>query len=53
MRSDSWKSALKLASENPQKILLKSTKKMKLSGFFSDFQGRNYWSYQLFEATFP
>ena len=35
-----------------KKILLKSTKNMKLSGFFSDLRGLNYQSYQLFEATF-
>ena len=27
-------------------------KNIKLSGFFSDLQGLNYQSYQLFEATF-
>ena len=52
MLSDSWKSAFKVASENPQKFLLKGTKNMKLSGFFSNFRGLNYPSYQLFEATF-
>ena len=37
MLSDSTKSAFKKASEDPHKILLKSTKKnLKLSGFFSD-----------------
>ena len=52
MLSDSSKSAFKMASEDPQKMLLKSTKNMKLSGFFSDLWGLNYQSYQLFEATF-
>ena len=51
MLSDSSKSALKMASEDPQKIWLKSTKNMKLSAFFSDLRGLNYQSYQLFEAT--
>ena len=41
-----------MASEDPQKILLKSTKNMKLSSFFSDLWGLNFLSYQLFEATF-
>ena len=42
MLSDSSKNALKMASEDPQnilktlKILLKGTKNMKLSGYFSD-----------------
>ena len=40
-----------MASEDPQKILLKSTKNMKLSGFFSNLRGPNYQSYQLSEAT--
>ena len=52
MLSDSSKSAIKMASENPQKILLKSSKSMELSDFFSDLLGLNYQSYQLFEATF-
>ena len=52
MLSDSSKSSFKMAFEDPQKILLKSTKNMKLSGFFSDLLGLNYLSYQLFEATF-
>ena len=52
MLSDSSKSACKMASEDPQKILLKSTKNMKLSDYFSDLWGLNYPSYQLFEATF-
>ena len=52
MLSDSWKSAFKRASEDPQKILLKITKNMKLSGFFRDLRGLNYLCYQLFEATF-
>ena len=52
MLSDSWKSALKMASEDPKKILIKSTKNIISSGFFSDFQGLNYPSYQLFEAIF-
>ena len=52
MISDSSKRASKMASEDPQKILLKSTKNMKLSGFFSDLWGPNYQSYQLFDATF-
>ena len=34
MLSDSRKSAFEIASEDPQKILLKSTKNMKLSGFY-------------------
>ena len=52
MLSDLWKSAFKMASEDPQKILLKSIKNMKLSGFFSYFWGPTYPSYKLFEATF-
>ena len=52
MLSDWWKSALKMALEDPQNILLKSTKNMKLSDFYSDLRGLNYPSYQLFEATF-
>ena len=36
MLSDVSKSAFKMASEDPKKILQKSTKNMKLSGFFSD-----------------
>ena len=52
MLSDSWKSAFKMALKDPQKMLLKSTKNLKLSGFFSNFQSFNYLSYQLFEATF-
>jgi hypothetical protein len=45
--------SFKMASEDPQKILLNSKKNnMKLSGFFSDLWGLNYQSYQLFEATF-
>ena len=52
MLSDSSKSAFKMAFEDPEKILLKSTKNMNLSGFFSDFRGPKYSSYQLFEATF-
>ena len=52
MLSDSSKSAFKMASEDPKKKLLKSTKNMKLSDFFSNLWGLNYQSYQLFEATF-
>ena len=52
MLSDSSKSAFKMALEDPQKILLKSTKNMKLSDFFTDLGGLNYPYYQLFEATF-
>ena len=52
MLSDSWKSAFKVALKDPQKILLKSTKSMKLSSFFSDFRGLNYLSYQLFNSHF-
>ena len=52
MLSDWWKSAFKMASEDPQQNVLKSTKNMKLSDFFSDLRGPNYPSYQLFEATF-
>ena len=36
MLSDSSKNAFKMALEDPQKILLKGTENMKLSGFFSD-----------------
>jgi hypothetical protein len=36
MLSDSSKSALKMASEDPQKNIAKMYKNMKLSGFFSD-----------------
>ena len=42
MLSDSSKNAFKMVLEDPQKILLKSTKNMKLSGFFSDLWGLNY-----------
>ena len=42
MLSDSSKSAFKMASEDPQKNIAKSTKNMKLSGFFSDLRGLNY-----------
>ena len=52
MLSDWWKSVFKMATDDPKKILLKSTKNMKLSDFFSDLPGLNYPSYQLFEATF-
>ena len=52
MLSDLSKIVFKMALEDPQKILLKSRKNMKLSGFFSDLRGLNYQSYQLFEATF-
>ena len=52
MLSDSWKSAFKMASEYPQKNIAKQYKNMKLSGFFSNFWGLNYPSYQRFEATF-
>ena len=45
MLSDASKSAFKMGSEDPQKILLKSTKNIFLSGL-------NYQSYQLFDATF-
>ena len=36
MLSDSSKNAFKMASVDPQKNIAKSTKKMKLSGFFSN-----------------
>ena len=52
MLLDSSKRAFKMASEDPQKILLKSTKNMKLSVFFSDLWGLNYQTYQLSETTF-
>ena len=52
MLSDSWESAFKIASEDPQKILLKNTKHMKLSGFRGNFRGLNYPSYQLFWGHF-
>ena len=52
MLSDSSKNVFKMALEDPQKILLKSTKNMKLSGFFIHFWGLNYQSYQLVEASF-
>ena len=53
MLSDSSKSAFKMASEDPQKILLKSTKKTtKLSGFFSNLCGLNYQSYQILRPPF-
>ena len=52
MVSDLSKSAFKMASEDPQKILLQSTKNMKLSGFFNNLRSLKYQSYQLFEATF-
>ena len=51
--SDSWKTAFQIALEDPQENIAKKYKKtMKLSGFFSNFPGLNYPSYQLFEATF-
>ena len=52
MLPDSWKGAFKTTSEDPQEILLKSTKNMKVSGFFNNFKGLYYSSYQLFGATF-
>ena len=52
MLSNSSKSAFNMASEDAQKILLKIMKNIKLSGFFSNYRGLNYSSYQLFEATF-
>ena len=52
MLSDWWKVPLKWPRKTLQKILLKTKKNMKLSGFFIDLQGLNYLSYQLFEATF-
>ena len=52
MLSDSSKNAFKWPQKTLKKMLLKSTKNMKLSDFFSDLQGLNYQSYQLFEATF-
>ena len=52
MLSDSSKSVFKMASEDPKKILLKSTKNMKFSRFFSDLRCLNYPSYQLLEVTF-
>ena len=53
MLSDSSKNVFKMASEEPQKKIAKRYKKTwKMSGFFSDLQGLNYQSYQLFEATF-
>ena len=45
MLSDSSKTAFNMVSEDPQKILLKSTKNMKSSGFFSDLRGLIYQSY--------
>ena len=51
MLSDSSKSPSKMASEEPQKNIAKSTKNIKLSGFFSDLWGLNYQSYLLFETT--
>ena len=48
MLSYLWKSAFQMALEDPQKILLQSTKNMKLSDFFSDFRSLNYPSYQIF-----
>ena len=52
MLSDSWKNAFKWPRKTLKNIVLKSTKNMKLSGFFSNFWGLNYLFYQLFEATF-
>ena len=52
MLLDSWKNAFQMVSKDPQKMLPKITKNMKLSGFFSNFQILNYPSYQIFEATF-
>ena len=43
---------LKWPRKNLKKQTLKSTKNIKLSSFFSELQGLNYPSYQLFEATF-
>ena len=49
MLSDSWKSAFKMASEDPTKNKAKKYKKnMKLSHFFSDLRGLNFSSYQIF-----
>ena len=45
MPLDSWKNALKMATGDPQKIMIKSTKNMKLSAFFSGFGGLNNTSY--------
>ena len=48
-----WKTAFKMALENPQNYIAKKYQKnMKLSSIFSDFRGLNYLSYNLFEATF-
>ena len=52
MLSDSWKIAFKMASKWPSKNIAKKYKKNKLSDFFSDLQGPNHPSYQIFEATF-
>ena len=52
MLSNSWKSALQMTLEDPQKMFLRSTKNMKLSGFFSEFWGLNYISFQLFRPHF-
>ena len=41
-----------MTAEDPQKYCKKIQKNMKLSGFFSNIQGLNYLSYQLFEAIF-
>ena len=52
MLSDSSKNALKWPRKTLKKMLLKITKNMKFSGFFSDLLGLNYQFYQFFEATF-
>ena len=41
MLSDWWKSAFKMALEDPQKNMAKKNENLKLSGFFSDFRGLN------------
>ena len=46
------KVTLRIATEGPQNIFLKSTKNMKLCSFFSGLQSFNNPSYKLFDVTF-
>ena len=46
------KMPLKLPRKNLKKIMVKSTKNIKLSAFFTRFRGLNNPSYYVFEANF-
>ena len=50
--SDSWKNAIKMALEDPQKNIVKKYKKHEIVRLLSNFRSLNNSSYQLFEATF-